>query len=446
MDRRFWMSVPLAALALVGAAAAPRLLHAAGPPPAAPPAEVAAPTGDVTFGASVDRDRTDAAGREVRVRVDLDAGDSVSDGVPTDLVVVLDRSGSMAGGKIEDARAAALALYDALGPDDRLALVSFAGDARVDVPLSHPDAGRWATAVSGLAPGGSTDLAEGLDLAATLAVVAPGRAARVVVLSDGRPDQRAPELVPRVARIAAADVPVTAVGIGADWDETLMRTLADAGAGNLRWVQQGPELAATLADELHTAGAVVAQSAVLRLDGPATVLGAGGYPTEGGRVRVGSLAAGGHRGLWLTVRVDGQGPGAVDLGSLVLQTRGLDGQLVERRVDLPTVTVEADATAAYASLGDDWARGVVQEQWNAVRQDVSAHVQQGDQAGALELLGQYQSQLSLVNAYARNEAVVDNLNEAQALERKVQQVFADDARVRNEWSKGNMVGSTAARR
>jgi hypothetical protein len=51
-----------------------------------------------------------------------------------------------------------------------------------------------------------------------------------------------------------------------------------------------------------------------------------------------------------------------------------------------------------------------------------------------------------VNAYARNEAVVDNLNEAEALERKVQQVFADDARVRNEWSKGNMVGSTAARR
>lgn len=450
MDRRWFLTVPLGSLALAGGWFAPRLLGAGpdAPPPAPSAAPPAAPPDDgpLAFAATVDRDRTDALGREVRIHVDLSASaDPSADRVPTDLVVVLDRSGSMAGTKLEDARAATRALVDALGPDDRLALVSFGSDATLDLPLGRPGKA-WDAVIDRLSAGGSTDLLDGLSTARPQAAVSAGRATRLILLSDGRPDQRVEDLLPAVSRIAAGDVPVTAVGIGADWDETLMRRLADAGAGNLRWVQQGPDLRTTLQDELAAGSRVVAQAATLRVDGPVSVVGAAGYPSTAREVRLGPVVAGARRGLWVTLRVDGARTGDVDLGSVVLSTRDADGTVREQRVALPTVAVDADATAAYAALGDEWARGVVQEDWNEVRQEVSARVQSGDQDGARSVLDGYRQRYALVNGFARNPIVDDNLGEAAALRRELDDVFAQDAARRNAWSKGNLVSSTADRK
>jgi hypothetical protein len=447
MDRRLALTLPLSSLALLGAALAPSWLGtptpaAPDPAPATPPTVVAA---GVSFTAEADRTVTDPLSREVRVRVSLAAApDGPAVRRPTDLVLVVDRSGSMSGTKIEDARAAARALIGQLHPEDRVALVSFATDARVDLGLAHPDE-RWVGLVDGLQAGGSTDLQEGLLVAQGLAAPTPGRTTRMVVLSDGHPDQRWDALAPTVAAIAGRDVVVSAVGIGEDWDESLMRALADSGTGNLHWVRQGPDLSRALGAELEAAGRVVAEGATLRIDGPATVLGAGGYATDGGRVRLGAVSAGQDRDLWVTLRLDGATPGPQDPGALVLSLRTPDGRLEEQRIDLPPVTVAADAAVAFATLGDTWARGVVQEAWNETRQDVAAHVQRGDDAGALAALHRYQAQLTLANGYADNPIVDDNLSAAAALEAELRTVVADPA-LRNGWSKGNVVSATQQRK
>ena len=53
---------------------------------------------------------------------------------PVNLALIIDRSGSMRGQKIEDARAAASKMIDNLRDGDRAAIVSYASDVRVDVP------------------------------------------------------------------------------------------------------------------------------------------------------------------------------------------------------------------------------------------------------------------------------------------------------------------------
>ena len=73
--------------------------------------------------------------------------------VPTDFVVVLDRSGSMQGRPLELAKAAVHTLVQGLSPDDRFALVSYANRSRTDIPLvaSTPGArARWKWAVEQL--------------------------------------------------------------------------------------------------------------------------------------------------------------------------------------------------------------------------------------------------------------------------------------------------------
>src|SRR5207248_1233817 len=70
------------------------------------------------------------------LQVDLSAAadPSARRRVPVNAVLILDRSGSMRGVKIERARDAARSLVQALGPEDRLAIVEFSSDARVLVP------------------------------------------------------------------------------------------------------------------------------------------------------------------------------------------------------------------------------------------------------------------------------------------------------------------------
>ena len=56
---------------------------------------------------------------------------------PTDVVVVLDRSGSMGGDPMTKAIASIRELLDQLGPEDRFALVTYANDAEVALPLER---------------------------------------------------------------------------------------------------------------------------------------------------------------------------------------------------------------------------------------------------------------------------------------------------------------------
>jgi len=86
-------------------------------------------------------DRSTNAYLEVDLIADSDSGVRRAP-VPVNAVLILDRSGSMSGVKIERAREAARALVQALGPADRLAVVEFSSGASVllhSTPLT-PDA------------------------------------------------------------------------------------------------------------------------------------------------------------------------------------------------------------------------------------------------------------------------------------------------------------------
>src|SRR5262249_17291493 len=111
----------VAATALAGAAA-----RGKSPAPVPTPTFSAPPTGPVTFSGHLDRTAVLRSGDGL-VRMELvigGKGDETAHAhrVPTDLVIVLDRSGSMAGEKIAHARAAVYELVAGLGPQDRFGL------------------------------------------------------------------------------------------------------------------------------------------------------------------------------------------------------------------------------------------------------------------------------------------------------------------------------------
>ena len=149
----------------------------------------------------------------------------------TDTAIVLDRSGSMAGGdKIGAARNAANVLTNQLAPADQGDYISFDHNSTLRVPMA-PMTGTqrsaMETAIAGETPGGATSIGDGMrsavnDLAAHRD---PVHACGIVLLSDGYEND--PELWASVrADVQAAGCPVHSIAcLGPSANEPLMQQI-----------------------------------------------------------------------------------------------------------------------------------------------------------------------------------------------------------------------------
>ncbi|MBC7558424.1 MAG: VWA domain-containing protein, partial [Dermatophilaceae bacterium] len=167
------------------------------------------------------------------------------------------RSGSMGGEPIEQARQAAIAAIRQLHPDDRVSVVSFANDARVDVPstlVSDPQ--RLIRVVEDLRASGGTFLEGGWRSGAEQVAehLDPGALNRIILLSDGQATHGVKDarvMPPIVAGLTAAGISTTAMGFGSQYNETLMLAIAEAGDGNYLHVEDAGLLPTIFEQELQ---------------------------------------------------------------------------------------------------------------------------------------------------------------------------------------------------
>jgi Ca-activated chloride channel family protein len=315
------------------------------------PVEVVAPAVDpevVSLASALSQKlvAADKAG-EIRVRLRIDAAKlKHSKRPPINVVLVVDSSGSMEGKAIEDARAAALALVDGLAEGDHFAVVTFDSLTRVLVPSTTIDAasqGSIREHIGKMAARGTTDLAGGLT--AGLAEVQRGYlnngVNRLVLLSDGVPnDESAMASLGQTA--ASMQVSITALGLGLEYNETLLASLARQTGGKFHFIEDSAKVAAVLGEEVLRLERIVAQNLTLSLlPGPGVsiegVLGHNGQPlaNRGLQLGLGDLGEGSHRELIVRLRVGPHRDGAsLELMDAVLgfQDAVVGAGLLERRV------------------------------------------------------------------------------------------------------------------
>lgn len=161
--------------------------------------------------------------------------------LPRDLVLVADVSGSMAGAKLEQARAALRQTLDGLRPTDRFRLVTFSSRvvefAGGFVPATRQRVREAQAFVDQLTANGGTNL-EGALAAALRDRPGTNRLGIVVLLSDGLPSvgEQSPERLAASAAAGRGDLRVFPIGVGHDVNTWLLDRLAVEGRGRVEYV------------------------------------------------------------------------------------------------------------------------------------------------------------------------------------------------------------------
>jgi Ca-activated chloride channel family protein len=254
---------------------------------------------------------------------------------PVALVVVLDRSGSMSGDKIVQAREAVVQLIDRMEEDDRIAIVLYDDWTEVLQPLERVGNVRTILRerVRAVQIGSGTNIPGGLDAGAqVMAAAPPGFVRRLVLVSDGQDMSGLPleHTTARVSARAAELVTTSALGIGLDYDDRFLGAVADAGRGNYEFLASGAMLDGFLRRELDQAATTVAEDVMVDLELPAgsTLRNAYGAiaAIDGRRVRlpIGSLFAGERRKVVLELATSAGAVGSLASASVRMQWRTVD--------------------------------------------------------------------------------------------------------------------------
>jgi Ca-activated chloride channel family protein len=438
---------PLGLLAaLIAVTAAALGLEGRGGPRALPPEPpTAAGSGGIALSARLVQQAVlkGTAGRvslALTLSADPGAAGPAPEGRGIDLVVVLDRSGSMEGPKIAYARQALLKLLSEMAPQDRFALLTYADGVETPVPLlaaEGADRRRMLAAVEAVRAGGATNLGAGLQAGIDLLAAAGSgaRPGRILLVSDGLANRGVtdPQALARMASAAAErTLAVSTVGVGADFHELLMTAIADRGAGSYTYLENPSAFAEAFRREFLFASAAAATGIVVSVDLPPDValLDAAGYPvaTDGRRAffPAGAIGRGQTRQLFLTFRVPTDREAEFALGRIAASFHA-GGRPAEVRLATPlTVACVADETRAHASIDRGlWEKKVLIEDYNRLKEEVAADIRFGRREQARKRVTSYCAEQGRVNAFMHSDIVAQNIEkEVKALEERVDEAFA----------------------
>lgn len=155
---------------------------------------------------------------------------------PVNVCIVIDRSTSMRGQRLDQVRSATLAILKDLQPGDTASIVAFSD--RAEVVVTHEQARDLASARSRLSllqAGGGTEIGQGLELGMTelQRSFTNDGVNHLILLTDGRTygDE---DLCLRIAgRASEKGITLNGVGIGADWSDRLLDDIASRSGGNV---------------------------------------------------------------------------------------------------------------------------------------------------------------------------------------------------------------------
>ena len=284
-----------------------------------------------------------------------------NESVPLNFCLVLDRSGSMQGPKLAAMKDATKRVIDTLTPQDVVAIVLFDDTVQVLTPATAAsDKDALKAQIDSIEEAGGTAMSGGLQagLAELQKNATPDRVGALLLLTDGQTWGDEDQCRALAKDLSAAGVRITALGLGAEWNEKLLDDLAETTGGASDYVADPAQITSFFQRAVRAAQGTVAQDArlLLRLSRDVTpravhrvtpVIANLGYQPIGANevaVKLGNLEAGAPASVVIDLMVPARAAGSFRIAQAELHYTPLGGseEIVKQDVLLE---FSADASA-----------------------------------------------------------------------------------------------------
>ncbi|HVN16060.1 MAG TPA: DnaJ domain-containing protein [Anaerolineales bacterium] len=185
---------------------------------------------------------------------------------PLNVALVLDRSTSMQGEKMDVVKSAAIQLLRSLRPEDIFSVVTFSDRAEVIVPAAYQrDLHKLESRIQMLQPSGATEIFQGLELGMqeVRRGLDPARVNHIILLTDGHTygdEQASLQLAEEAAK---QNIGISGMGIGNDWNDIFLDALASATGGSSAYIAKPQDIQRILVEKFKALANTFADEVVL---------------------------------------------------------------------------------------------------------------------------------------------------------------------------------------
>ncbi len=187
---------------------------------------------------------------------------------PLNVCLVLDRSTSMKGEKMDVVKAAAVQVLRNLRPQDVLSVVAFSDRAEVIIPAAfYEERSRLEAKIQMIQPGGATEIYQGLEAGVkeVMRSLDARRVNHMVLLTDGHTYGDEQECLALASRVSEKSIGISAMGIGQEWNDIFLDVLATRTGGSSAFIAHPQDIKRLLLEKFNALAQIYAEELVLSL-------------------------------------------------------------------------------------------------------------------------------------------------------------------------------------
>ena len=203
--------------------------------------------------------------------VELSASDQFeSHRLPLNLCLVLDRSTSMKGGRLQQVKEAARYIVDQMETGDILSLITFSDRAQLVLP-GQPDMDKTVarTAINSIQSGGGTEILQGLKLGLEQVErwKTDENVSHLILLTDGQTYGDEDGCLEMARHAGQKKISLTLMGVGSEWNDKLLDDMARlSGAPDASvYIDSTNKIAQAFHERIHGLGNVFAHEVVMSI-------------------------------------------------------------------------------------------------------------------------------------------------------------------------------------